>query len=144
MAGDAAVSADARRIGPIALAAALFAGALLAGCASAPPGGDGFDARMRDARRNASTADGTGFEAAVVTALRQPPIRDRLRACLRADAAAGALSGYLDFLAVGAYQVTLRPAGPASDCVSQAIAREHLPEPPRYPYAIPFRWPREP
>jgi hypothetical protein len=117
--------------------------ARVAGCASAPPAGDAFDARMRDAQRNASSAEGTAFEAAVVTALRAPVIRDRLRACIGADASAGLLTGYFDFLAVGAYQVSLRPTGPASDCVSQAVAHEHLPEPPRYPYAIPFRWPRD-
>jgi hypothetical protein len=125
------------------LRATALVATVLAGCASSPPSADAFEARLHDARRNASGAEGTVFEAAVVTALREPRIRDRLRACQRRDAASAAQSGYIDFLAPGAFQVELRPApGFAHDCVTQALAAEHLPEPPRYPYAIPFRWPR--
>jgi len=126
--------------------AALVAMLGLAGaCAStpAPAPGDAFEAQRREALRNAGTAEGTTFEGLVVTSYRQPRVRDRLRTCLRADASAAALTGYLDFLGPGAYRVELRPEGAARDCVAQALANEHLPEPPRYPYSIPFRWPRD-
>jgi hypothetical protein len=142
MAGDAAMTrrdAVARaRFAPLALLA------LAAGCASTDTSPDAaFEAQRRAALRNATSAEGTHFEAAVVTAYREPGLRDRLRSCLRADASAATLSGYLDFLGPGAFQVELRPRGAAQDCVARALAAEHLPEPPRYPYQIPFRWPRD-
>jgi hypothetical protein len=119
--------------------------AFVAGCASAPAPApaDAFDAQQREAVRNAHTAEGATFEALVVSSYRQPGVRDRLRTCLRADPSVAALAGYLVFLGPGAFRVELRPAGLARDCVMQALENEHLPEPPRYPYQIPFRWPRE-
>jgi hypothetical protein len=130
-----------RTRGLAAAAGCAFGCLLLAGCASGPATQDAFEAHLRDAIRNASSAEGAAFEGAVGSAFREPRIRDRLRACQRADASAAQLRGTLDFLGTGAYSVDLRPRGPASDCVSRAIAAEHLPEPPRYPFSIPFRWP---
>jgi hypothetical protein len=119
--------------------------AFAAGCASSPgpAPADAFEAQHREAVRNASTAEGATFEGLVVTSYRQPRVRDRLRSCLRADASVEALTGYLVFLGPGAFRVELRPAGAGRDCVAQALDNEHLPEPPRYPYQIPFRWPRD-
>jgi hypothetical protein len=149
MAGLAALTSPRQRTpapaaAPIAALTTLLAAvaAVLAGCASAPAGGDPFATRLRDAQRNASSAEGTMFGAAVVGAFRREPLRGQLRACQAADASVTALAGYLDFPAPAAHRIELRPAGDAQSCVARALSTDHLPEPPRYPYAIPFRWPR--
>jgi hypothetical protein len=147
MAGDAALNlriaaAAMARLAPAALLA-LAAGCASTGTSPVSSPDAAFEARRGDALRNATSAEGTSFEAAVVAALREPALRNRLRGCLRADPAVASLTGYFDFPGPGAHRVELRPRGGAQECVARELATEHLPEPPRYPYQIPFRWPRD-
>lgn len=120
------------------------AGTLLVLALASPAGASGtsdkaFDARYREALANQVSSEGAGFDAALARAMDTPSVRAALARCSDASPGDRAVHGYFTFLAVGAYQLELRPAGQFATCVERALEeRTGLPEPPRYPWVNEF------